>query len=263
MRRRRQIRDKVSRANAAHHVARVNRFLWAIHLPRERFIFRYLGLLRKKRHRLLRALGPDSPFNSKQSVRIPPPDLHAVSLRDKFCLRPGWHHASTKHHCSPWGTHEIESWDLTTHDVGAVARVPGPSKWTGSSLQRARRARCLRALRRHQGVRSQLRAMCIGRLSRDEISARQKVFAQLWCSVKAICTEGTFRDDAIRDEGVHQHPDQGRSGFRAQGSRVLGLGFRVQGVGFTRAARTCPAEAPPGLGGSGRLQPLPCPGARP
>jgi hypothetical protein len=72
----------------AHHVARVNQLRWASPLPWERFIFRYLGLLGAKRHRLLGALGPDAPANVKKCVRIPPPDLHAVSFSVQFCSRP-------------------------------------------------------------------------------------------------------------------------------------------------------------------------------
>jgi hypothetical protein len=48
----------------------------------------YLRLLRSKRHRLFGSLGPNPPVHIKKHVRIPLPDLHAMSFSDQFCLRP-------------------------------------------------------------------------------------------------------------------------------------------------------------------------------
>ena len=148
----------------------------------------YLGLLRAERDRPLGALGPDAPATVKKCVRIPP---DAVSFSDPTRWRLGAapRMKAGMRRLSPRkdarnitalpGRHsggilpKIENRHLTSHGAGSAARVwRCPSRWTGSSRRPARRARCHRALRSHQGARSGVRDVQRG-LSRDASAGGQ------------------------------------------------------------------------------------------
>ena len=64
-------------------------------------------------------------------------------------------------------------------------------------------------------------------VQRGGLTGRECSKAEGRCTALVQRQDRTFRGDAVRDEDVHQHPDQGRAGFRIQGSRVQGVGFKV------------------------------------